>query len=137
MFQYMEKIEAVLGDAMLPYVKLLGHIRTQYAMDEIWDGKDELKMRRGGKTFVTIYIHEGYFTLLLIYGKKEQQEFEEIMHEFSAEIQSFYQKCKTYHDGKWMFIDVYREEQLDELIRMMYIKNKPKRKRNKQPEDSI
>ena len=131
MIQYMENIEAVVGDAMPALVKLLGYIRTQYTMDEIWDGKDELKMRRSGKTFVTIYIREGYFTLLLIYGKKERQTFEGIINEFTVEIQNFYQGCKTYHDGKWMFINVYREDQVDELIRMMYIKKKPNRKKEK------
>ena len=45
-------------------------MRGKYRLDEIGDGKDELKFKQGQKTILTIYIHEDRFTFLLIFGKK-------------------------------------------------------------------
>jgi hypothetical protein len=33
-------------------------MRGKYVSEEVGDGKDELKFRRGGKTILTIYIRE-------------------------------------------------------------------------------
>lgn len=51
-------------------------MRGKYKLDEIGDGKNELKFKQGGKTILTVYIHEDRFTFLIIYGKKERELFE-------------------------------------------------------------
>ena len=38
-------------------------MRGRYRLDEIGDGKSELKFRQGKKTIVTIYIHEDKFSM--------------------------------------------------------------------------
>ena len=93
------------------------------------NGKNEVKFRKSNKTFVTFYVHESYFTLLLIYGKKERAVLEEQINKFPEYLQDYYRNSKTYHDGKWMFIDIHDETYIDSLIKMMYIKKKPNRKK--------
>lgn len=129
MIKNFEEAEVLLGPSAQALIALLNHIRTQYAMDESWDGKDELKFRRGGKTLATVYLREGYFTLLLIFGRQEQEAFEAAQQEFSPFLREIYRASKTYHDGKWMFIDVREEELVGQLIRMLHIKKKPNRKK--------
>ena len=51
-------------------------MRGKYRLDEIGDGKDELKFKQGQKTVLTIYIHEDKYTFLIIFGKKEREIFE-------------------------------------------------------------
>ena len=103
-------------------------MRGKYRLDEIGDGKDELKFKQGAKTILTIYIHEDKFTFLIIFGKKEREYFEMHIDDFSQYIRNFYDNSKTYHDGKWMFIDVSTLEQLEEIKKMILIKKKPNRK---------
>lgn len=125
----LEELENILGKSETAWTKLFSHIRVNYAMDEFWDGKDELKFRKGGKTLATFYVHEGYFTLLIIFGQKERHVFEERQEEFSQYIRDIYNNSKTYHDGKWMFFNIYDDEYVDSFIRLLKIKKKPNRKK--------
>ncbi|MDE6745243.1 MAG: DUF3788 family protein [Oscillospiraceae bacterium] len=103
-------------------------MRGKYRLDEIGDGKDELKFKQGQKTILTIYTHEDRFTFLIIFGRKEREIFEAQIDSFSDYIRYYYNNSKTYHDGKWMFIDVTTMEQLDEVKKLIEIKKKPNRK---------
>ena len=103
-------------------------MRGKYCLDEIGDGKDELKFKQGSKTILTVYIHEDKYTFLIIFGKKEREVFEARQNEFSEYILNYYNGSKTYHDGKWMFIDVTTHAQLQEVKKLILIKKKPNRK---------
>lgn len=103
-------------------------MRGKYRLDEIGDGKDELKFKQGQKTILTIYIHEDKFTFLIIFGKKERECFEAQKNTFTKYICDYYDNAKTFHDGKWMYIDVTTLEQLEEIKRLIQIKKKPNRK---------
>lgn len=103
-------------------------MRGKYRLDEIGDGKDELKFKQGQKTILTIYIHDEKYTFLIIFGRKERDIFDERKGEFSQFILDYYNNSKTYHDGKWMFIDVTTLEQLEEVKKLILIKKKPNRK---------
>lgn len=103
-------------------------MRGKYRLDEIGDGKDELKFKQGQKTILTIYIHEDKFTFLIIFGRKERESFEMQRSRFSKYICDRYDESKTYHDGKWMSFDVTTLEQLEEVKKLILIKKKPNRK---------
>ena len=103
-------------------------MRGKYRLDEIGDGKDELKFKQGKKTILTIYIREDKFIFLVIFGKKEREVFEVQREAFSKYIQDYYDSAKTYHDGKWMFIEVATLEQLEEVKKLVLIKKTPNRK---------
>lgn len=103
-------------------------MRGNYCLDEIGDGKDELKFKKGKRTILTIYIHEDRFTFLIIFGKKEREQFEARKGEFSRGLCECYDNSPTYHDGKWMFLDVVSLEQLEEIKLLIQIKRKPDRK---------
>ncbi len=103
-------------------------MRGKYRLDEIGDAKDELKFKQGQKTILTIYSHKDRFTFLIIFGRKEREIFEDQAENFSAYMREYYNNAKTYHDGKWMFIDVTTTEQLEEVKKLILIKKKPNRK---------
>lgn len=52
-------------------------MRGKYCLDEIGDGKDELKFKQGKKTVLTVYTHENCFTFLIIFGPKGISECKE------------------------------------------------------------
>lgn len=103
-------------------------MRGKYCLDEIGDGKNELKFKQGQKTILTVYIHDDKFTFLVIFGKKERELFDVTRNDFSPFILNYYDNSKTFHDGKWMFIDVSTLEQLEEIKKLIQIKKKPNRK---------
>ena len=108
--------------------EIMVFMRGKYRLDEIGDGKDELKFKQGAKTILTIYTREDKYIFLIIFGKKEREIFETRKDEFSQYIKDYYEKSKTYHDGKWMFIEVTTLEQLEEVKKLIMIKKKPNRK---------
>lgn len=127
-----------MGESKSAWEKLVGYIRFNYVMDELWTtgkstGKlsayrDELKFRRGGKTLVTLYVRDGFFRIVVILGKDERAIFEEKQSEFSDAIRELYADTHTYHDGKWLGIDVSDTILIDDIIELLNIKRKPNRK---------
>ena len=103
-------------------------MRGQYRLDEIGNGKDELKFKQGQKTILTIYIHEDRFTFLIIFGKKERETFESQKDMFSSFICDYYNNSKTYHDGKWIMFEPTNTAEFNDYMNLLAIKRKPNRK---------
>ncbi len=112
---------------------LVGTIRTRYVMDELWDGKEELKFRRGGKTLVTLYLRPDRVSAMVIFGKAERAKFEELAETFSAQTRAVYDGSRTYHDGKWMMFELTDGGNASEVLRMLALKKKPNRKPAAEP----
>lgn len=108
--------------------EIMVFMRGNYRLDEIGDGKDELKFKQGKKTILTVYMKEDRFVFLLIFGKQERETFEARRGAFSTFACNCYDDAKTYHDGKWIFFDVATLEQLEEIKLLILIKKKPNRK---------
>ena len=45
-------------------------MRGKYRLDEIGDGKDELKFKQGQKTIVTIYLHDDIYVFNYFWQKR-------------------------------------------------------------------
>ena len=103
-------------------------MRGKYVADEVGNGKDELKFRRGGKTILSVYIRDDRYDFLVIFGKAEREKFDAQRDEFPQIIRDIYDNSKTYHDGKWMLIPVADLTTLEAVLRLVVIKKKPNRK---------
>ena len=130
-----QEVKEMLKDASSAWEKLVGHIRYYYVMDEKWvEGKpthkhrNNLYIRRSGKSFVILSIREGYFEVCVVLGKDERVKFEEQRTLFSTAICQEYDNAHTYHDGKWLGFEVREESQVDDIIRLIHLKRKPNRK---------
>ena len=112
---------------------LVNTIECNYEMEKIWDNgyKDwvtELKYRRGGKTLCTLYAKENEAVILIVYGKKEREKFENCKEKFPDIIIDIYENSPTYHDGKWIWIGLDNEIKVDEILEMLKIKRKANKK---------
>jgi len=129
-----DDVEAVLGKSFGAFEKILEYVRANYDMEEIFkiynrkDGKNELKFRKSGKTLVTFYIKEKMFTVLIIFGKKERDTFENEQDKYSKYIRDYYANTKIYHDGKWLLIDIKDKKNINDIIELIHIKKKPNKK---------
>ncbi len=108
--------------------EIMRFMRGKYVLDEVGNGKNELKFRRGKKTILTIYIRDNYYEFLIIFGQAERERFELQRNELSQQVRDIYDKGKTYHNGKWMYIPVADLEMLEAVKQLILIKKKPNRK---------
>jgi hypothetical protein len=121
-------ITDTMGDLKAVSEETMRFMRGSYLLDEIGNGKDELKFRRGGRTILTIYIRQDHYEFLLIFGKTEREQFEARREEFPQKIRDIYDNTKSYHDGKWIYIPVADPDTLEAVKKLIMIKKKPNRK---------
>ena len=113
--------------------ELCAAIEAEYDTDRLW-GKGfgcwtyEYKYRRGGKTLCTLYAKENTVCLLVTLGKAEREKFEARRESFSGRIQEIYDNTQTYHDGKWLWIELQDSSLNGELLELLHIKRRPNRK---------
>ena len=132
-----------LTDAML--LDLLGQERldcwqrvtrsidTRYDMDRTWsrgfgDWFCEYKYRRGGKTLCALYAKEGAASLLVTLGKAEREKLEAQRAAFSDGLLQVYDAATTYHDGKWLWLDMTAALSVEDVLRLLALKRRPNRK---------
>lgn len=85
-----------------------------------------IRFRRSGKTLISIFPEKNCFSCVLVYGKKEIEQFEARKNEFSDYMNAIFSETKQYHDGKWMLIRIEDEKYINELKEMIKIKKKLK-----------
>jgi len=129
-----EQINVLLSDeALVMWDKLTDAIDSLYDVDRLWNKgfgawKIEYKYRRGGKTLCTFYAKENVANLLITYGKAEREKFETIKESVSRQLQDIYERTEALHDGKWLWIPLDNETQVEDIIKMLKIKRRPNRK---------
>lgn len=112
------------------WISLCRFIEQRYDMERLWNpgGKAwtyEYKYRRGGKTLCAFYIKENVLGFMVILGKDERAKFETGRSSFSEEVQTIYDEATTYHDGKWIMLELKNTDWFDDIERILLIKRKP------------
>lgn len=83
-----------------------------------------IKFRKSGKSLCTIYPKEGYFTVLVVVGKKEKEQVEALLPEFSSEIQEIYHQTEEGNGQKWLMIDLEDAgENYNDVLRLIEIRS--------------
>jgi hypothetical protein len=107
--------------------KLISYVRIKYDMDESWKG-ETLKFKKSGRTIFSVSVKPHTVEACIIFGQREREKFEDNYENFSERVQQIYTASTTYHDGKWLFLDVYNVKFIDEFVKLLKIKKKPNRK---------
>ena len=129
-----EQLAALLSkDILTVWNELTGTIDSLYDVDRLWNNgfgnwKVEYKYRRGGKTLCTLYAKEDVANLLITYGKAEREKFEGLKATVSKQLQDIYEMTETLHDGKWVWIPLDDQINIEDIIVMLKIKRRPNRK---------
>ena len=129
-----DQVEVLLPREVLTvWDKLTDRIDSLYDVDRLWNKgfgnwKVEYKYRRGGKTLCTFYAKEGVAWLLITYGKAEREKFEGLKLSISNRLQDIYEQTETLHDGKWLWIPLDSQINVEDIIVMLKIKRRPNRK---------
>ena len=129
-----DQVEVLLPrEVLLVWDKLTDRIDSLYDVDRLWNKgfgnwKVEYKYRRGGKTLCAFYAKENVAYLLITYGKAEREKFEGLKASVSKQLQDIYEQTETLHDGKWLWIPLDDQINVEDIIVMLKIKRRPNRK---------
>ncbi len=78
------------------------------------------------KSFCSLIPEENKFLLQIVFGAEEREKTELILKELDPEIRKKYKDAKIFFDGKWMLLDFNRDNMIDDVIKLLMIKRKPK-----------
>lgn len=129
-----EELEKLVGtDKVNIFYKIVDEITLLYDMDQTWNngGKKwiyEYKFRKSGKTLCAFYFKENMLGFMIIFGKAERTKVEEIRNELSSDILETYDNAQTFHDGKWVMLNITDYSMIENLKKLLFIKKKPNRK---------
>lgn len=71
-----------------------------------WERGWNIKFKKSGKNLCTIYPREGYFTVLLVIGRKEKGPLEAILPQCGSQLRELYSNTKEGNGQKWLMVDL-------------------------------
>ena len=86
-----------------------------------WD----LKYRKGGQTLVSLTPDHDSFTALVVLGAKETEAAREL--DLGEHVRAVFEEARQYHDGRWLFVSVASERDVDDVMRLLRLKRRPRR----------
>lgn len=124
----MEEISAYVRNPV--FMGFCSEIKSTYKCNEkieysgcSWEKGWNVKFKKAGKSLCTIYPREGYFTVLLVVGKKEKPLVEEILPDCTEELQTIYHQTQEGNGQRWLMVDLEDQGRLyDDLLRLIRIR---------------
>ncbi|WP_367337242.1 DUF3788 domain-containing protein [Aminivibrio sp.] len=84
------------------------------------------------RSFCTMIPERGRFSLLIVFGAEERAKAEAILPRMSEETGKAYSEAATYHDGKWVLLDIENDSVFNDAAALLAVKRKPKAAPGKQ-----
>ena len=77
-----------------------------------WEKGWNVKFRKAGRSLCTVYVREGFFTVLIVIGEKERSDVERILPQLPQRLREIYLKTPSGNGQKWLMIDVEDEDEI-------------------------
>jgi hypothetical protein len=77
------------------------------------------------RSFCTLIPERGRMCVLVVFGAAEREKAEALLPELASHVRDDYLQATTYHDGKWVLIDVDSDEVLADVKRLLQVKRRP------------
>jgi len=126
-----EELERLVGiNKVNIFYHITDVITSLYETEQIWNngGKKwtyEYKFRKSGKTLCAFYFKENTLGFMIIFGKDERIIVEEIRNELSSDVIKTYDDAQTFHDGKWVMLNITDYSISEDIKKLLFIKRKP------------
>lgn len=126
-----EELERLVGiNKVNIFYHIADVITSLYETEQIWNngGKKwtyEYKFRKSGKTLCAFYFKENTLGFMIIFGKDERIIVEEIRNELSSDVIKTYDDAQTFHDGKWVMLNITDYSISEDIKKLLFIKRKP------------
>ncbi len=126
-----EELERLVGiNKVNIFYHITDVITSLYETEQIWNngGKKwtyEYKFRKSGKTLCAFYFKENTLGFMIIFGKDERIKVEEIRNELLSDVLKTYDDAQTFHDGKWVMLNITDYSISEDIKKLLFIKRKP------------
>ena len=77
-----------------------------------WEKDWNIKFRKAGRSLCTVYVREGFFTVLVVIGEKERSEVEDLLSQLPPRLREIYLDTPSGNGQKWLMIDVEDEDEI-------------------------
>jgi hypothetical protein len=84
---------------------------------------------RKSRSFCTFVPERGRFSLLIVFGNEQRDGVEAIRDSLSPETLAGYDAATTYHDGKWLLMAIDSDRAVDDAMKLLAVKRKPRKPR--------
>ena len=78
------------------------------------------------KSFCTLIPEKNRLALLVVFGAEEREKVETIRNGLSKKTQNEYDNATTYHDGKWLFLEIDADRVVKDVMLLLSAKRRPK-----------
>ena len=126
-----EELERLVGTNKVNiFYHITDVITSLYGTEQTWNngGKKwtyEYKFRKSGKTLCAFYFKENTLGFMIIFGKDERSKVEGIRNELSSDVLKAYDDAQTFHDGKWVMLNITDYSISEDIKKLLFIKRKP------------
>lgn len=126
-----EELERLVGiNKVNIFYHITDVITSLYETEQIWNNGGrkwtyEYKFRKSGKTLCAFYFKENTLGFMIIFGKDERIIVEEIRNELSSDVIKTYDDAQTFHDGKWVMLNITDYSISEDIKKLLFIKRKP------------
>lgn len=109
--------------------KLTQFISNNYPIPGEWNfgGKKygwNLRYRKSGKALVSLFPQQDSFVANIVLGKDQVEQ--ALRLEFVSNVGKLLKETPQLHDGRWLFIPVTTEEEIEDIQQLLQVKRKPK-----------
>lgn len=128
-----ESVVAFIGvDAAARWSALLDFIESAYpgvfTGEWLYGGAKHgwtLRFKKS-KSFCTLIPERGRMRVVIVFGAAERDKAEGLLPDLASHVRDDYVDATTYHDGKWVVIDIDSDEVLREVERLLQVKRRPR-----------
>jgi hypothetical protein len=86
-----------------------------------------VRYRKAKKTLASFFPEKSAFSVLLVLGKDEAEKVNQIRTELNKDFLTVFENTEQLHDGRWLWIRILNQDDLDTLIKVLMIKRKMKK----------
>jgi hypothetical protein len=77
------------------------------------------------RSFCALIPERGRMNVVIVFGAAERAKAEALLPSLASHVRDDYLAATTYHDGKWVLIDVDSDAVLADVVRLLEVKRRP------------
>ena len=124
-----DEIAAALGPVAWLWKSLTAYVEASYDLEPVYGRPSkrygwDVKYRKGGRTLLSLTPDAETFTALVVLGANEAEAAREL--DLGEHVQRIFDEAEPLHDGRWLFIPVESERDVQDVEDLLTLKRRPR-----------
>lgn len=126
-----EDILVALGKAKQLWLDYHAYIQANYefSSETIFFAKNygwAVRYRKKSRTMCYAFPEFGAYSILIVLGKPEAARVEAVKEKLNQKIRTVFEQTDQLHDGKWLWVRVSEQSDLESVLQLLHAKQKPR-----------